>query len=74
MAEKMYVVPVLLTVPAESYEKAREAAEAFVDSNQDAGIGLEVETYFERDDIGQRVMYLHPEEDPDYENVQEDDG
>lgn len=73
MSEKVYVVPVLLSVSAESYDKAVEEAKGVVDSFTDAGVGMEVETYFEHDNIGQRVLYLHPEEDPDYENTKDED-
>lgn len=71
---KDYVIPILLTVPAESYEEAVRQAVDIVDGiNQDAGVGMEVEVNFEHDNIGQRVLYLHPEEDPDYENTKDED-
>jgi hypothetical protein len=71
---KDYVIPVLLTSPAESYQKALEQASDIVDGlNTDAGIGMEVEVNFEHDNIGQRVLYLHPEEDPDYEHTEDED-
>lgn len=74
MAEKNYVIPVLLTVPAESYDEALAQASDIVDGlNTDAGLGMEVEVNFEHDNIGQRVLYLHPEEDPDYEHTKDED-
>lgn len=75
MSEKVYVVPLLLSISAESYDKAVEEAKRLSEdlSNSDTGMGYEVETYFEHDNIGQRVLYLHPEEDPDYENTKGED-
>jgi len=74
MSEKNYVIPVLLTVPAESYRQAVDQAIEMVDDLKImAAASLEVEVNFEHDNIGQRVLYLHPEEDPDYENVKDED-
>jgi len=74
-AENNYVIPVLLTIPAESYKEAVEAAKKVVEEylSADAGIGAEVETYFEHDNAGQRVLYLHPEEDPEWDGEDEDE-
>jgi len=74
-----YVVPVLLTIPANSYSEAQEKARTVEhllthDGRvKHEGITAEVESYFEHDNIGQRVLYLHPEEDPDYENTKDED-
>jgi hypothetical protein len=72
--EKNFVIPVLLTIPATSYEEAMKEGQRIVDDmSSDAGVGVELETYFEHDNIGQRVLYLHPEEDPDYDNIKDED-
>lgn len=62
---KLYVIPVLLTNPAESYEEANSVAESTADNlATDAGIGVGVVSEFEYDNAGQRVLYLHPEDKP----------
>ena len=62
---KLYVIPVLLTIPAESYEEANSVAESTADNlATDAGIGVTLVTEFEYDNAGQRVLYLHPEDQP----------
>lgn len=76
--EKNFVIPILLTIPATSYEEAqRQAANVayHLSTNpvDDSGMTAKVETYFEHDNIGQRVLYLHPEEDPDYDNTKDED-
>lgn len=71
--EKNFVIPILLTIPATSYEEAMKEGQSLVeDMSADAGMGVELATYFEHDNIGQRVLYLHPEEDPDYENTKDE--
>ncbi len=76
---KTFQIPVLLKIPAESYEEAMKlganVAESFCDDPGmvEGGIVTELVTYFEHDNIGQRVLYLHPEEDPDYENTKNED-
>jgi len=63
--EKNYVIPILLTIPAASYEEAEKVAESVADNlSTDAGMGVEAVTSFEYDNDGQRVLYLHPEEEP----------
>ena len=71
MSQKYYSIPVILRIPADSYEDAVSTAIAF--NNQlgntdmlfdDCGIKGEVETDFEYDNDGQRVLYLHAENDP----------
>lgn len=76
MSEKVFVIPLLLSIPAESYGEAMQEAEDLVeDLGVDAGMGVEVARDFEHDNHGQRVLYLHPEEDPDWEpgDEEEDD-
>ena len=63
--QKNYVIPVLLTIPSESYEEAQKVAESVADNlATDSGVGVSVPDYFEHDDAGQRVLYLHPEHKP----------
>lgn len=66
MSEKMYVIPILVTIPAESYAEAMQEAEDLVEElGTDAGMGVEVARDFEHDNGGQRVLYLHPEDEPE---------
>lgn len=62
-SEKKFVIPILLTVSASSYNEAMKQARLIV---EDMSVNAKLETYFEHDNMGQRVLYLHPEEDPDY--------
>ncbi|VVB77417.1 Uncharacterised protein [uncultured archaeon] len=66
MADKNYVVAILFTIPADSYEDALDQAESIIaeDVGVDAGIGVCVATDYEHDNTGQRVLYLHPENEP----------
>jgi hypothetical protein len=70
MSDKSYQIAVILNVPADSYEDALDRAEKFnrqlVNSNpefDDNEIGYEVVNYFEHDNQGQRVLYLHSEDE-----------
>ena len=64
--DKEYVVAILVTIPAASYEAALKEAETMAENwSQDAGIGVEVVRDHEHDNDGQRVVYLHPEDKPE---------
>lgn len=61
---KNYVIPVCLTIPADSYEEAMCVAESTADNlATDGGIGVMIPEC-EHDNAGQRVFYLHPEDKP----------
>jgi hypothetical protein len=72
-----YQIPIVLDVEANSYEEAMELAIDFNGqlTNSDPtfdniDITSYVQNYFEHDNIGNRVLYLHPEKhsadyDPD---------
>lgn len=64
MADKFYVVAVTMTIPADSYAEAVATATAVVDTMSDTAQGIEVVTDYEYDNDGQRVLYLHPENEP----------
>lgn len=65
MAQKAYIVAVLVQIPADSYDEALREAEAFA-----AGAGDRDELFvsavhdYETDNDGQRVLYLHPADEP----------
>lgn len=63
---KVYQIAMILSVPAESYEEACEAALELddVDIASGSDITTKVELDYEHDNDGQRVLYLHPEEEP----------
>lgn len=63
---KAYQFAIVITVPADNYEEAKEKAGTVVDDMLDAGIGVSLETEYERDgsEENQRVLYLHDESKP----------
>jgi len=62
---KAYTVAIILTIPAESYEEACSVADAVADNlSMDAGIGVLAILEYEYDNDGQRVLYLHSEDEP----------
>lgn len=70
---KAYQIPIILLIPANSYEEALQQASDIVDLiEMDSSIGVRLETEFERDgsEENQRVLYLHDENKP----IDLDDG
>lgn len=64
---KNYVIPLCLTIPADSFEEAMAVAASTADNVAiDAGIGVVIPEC-EHDNEGRRVLYLHPEETPPQE-------
>ena len=72
MADKMYEIAVILTIPAENYQAAlTEALEIGDALSLDAGVGVEVVLDYERDNEDQRVVYLPNENNPSSEAEEE---
>lgn len=70
---KAYQIPIILLIPADSYQEALDQANEVVNFLEvDASIGVRLETEFERDgsEENQRVLYLHDENKP----IDLDDG
>jgi hypothetical protein len=71
MTDKVYQIAMILSVSGDSYEEALDRAEKFnmqlANTNSefdDCDIELVVEHNYEHDNQGQRVLYLHSEEEP----------
>jgi hypothetical protein len=65
MADKLYQVAVLLTVPASDYYDAIQVAEKVANKlTSYTPYNVEAVNYFERNKDGRRVLYLHNENEP----------
>lgn len=63
--EKVYEIAIVVSIPASTYEDALAQAEELAESmSTDAGMGVEAISSYEHDNDGQRVLYLHAEDDP----------
>jgi hypothetical protein len=63
----LFDIPLVHQVKANTYEQAVDAAETFAWEHQKDGMSIWVAPY-EHDNEGQRVIYLHAENDPTEED------